>query len=124
MFNSTQTRPRELGTIANLSESAFETCERIEPVAILYGRGARLFVTEHNIASRLLKDLHRLGRGKLTVRGMISTRGSLDRSSIRALNCWMEHYYGPRHPRCIGNGGLHRFDWYKLQATLALRWVR
>jgi len=108
----------------NERDSAFELYEKISPVAILYGGGPRLFVSEHNSSRRLLKELHRLGKSGIRVRGMISERGALARTSLAALNCWLAHFYGPRSLTQIRADGLHRFAWYDVQRTVALEWVR
>lgn len=104
-------------------DSTFETCLRISPVAILYGSGARLYVNEYQASHRLLKELWRLGRKRIEIRGMISTLGALDSSSVRALNCYLQHFYGKKslsQVRCRA----HRLAWYDLQRDCALRWVR
>lgn len=116
----TNTRPAELAPMENIHDTAFERCERIEPVAILYG-GKRLYVSEFNSSRRLLKELRRLGRQKIRVRGMISGRGALDRSSLRALNCYLE--FTQWHGINGRAWGLHRFAWHDLQREVALRWV-
>lgn len=123
MFVSSRTRPRDFAPITLPSESTFELYQRIAPVAILYGGGPRFFVSEFQASNRLLKELWRLGRKKIDVRGMISTCGALDRASVRALNCYLQHCYGQKslaQVRCK----CHRFAWYELQREIALRWVR
>ncbi len=114
------TRPRQWWSpIRRESESAFEVAIRISPVAIIYGT-RRFNVAEHNSSVRLLKELHRLGKARIPLRGMISAHGSLARESIRALNCYLEHYFG-RHPR---PPALHRHVWIDLQREVGFRWNR
>lgn len=105
-------------------ESAFELCERISPVALIYGRGSRLFVSEHNSSRRLLKELWRLGRKRTPVRGMICQLGALDRESVRALNCFLEHRFGRNSLNSLRAGKLHRWCWYEMQRDCSLRWRR
>lgn len=96
---------------------------RIEPVAILYGgRGGRMHVTEHNSAARLLRELYRLGREDIPIRGALSGAGALDRSSIRALNAYLRHCYAAAPWRTRSLDGLHRLAWYKIQRECALVW--
>ena len=119
---STRSRGEEFPRGSN--DSTFELWERIDPVAILYGSGGRLFVSEYNHSRRLLKELWRLGKERIRVRGMISTLGALDRSSVRALNCYLEHCYATNSWRYMASGNTHRHAWYDLQRAVALRWVR
>lgn len=107
--------PQNRGTV-------FETVERIDPVALIYG-GGKLYVGEFQSSRHLLKELWRIGRKKIQVRGMISTVGALDRSSLRALNCYLHHCYSKQSAKAIRSGRTHRHAWYALQEAAKLRWV-
>jgi hypothetical protein len=123
MWIEANPRRRRAFDLANASDgSAFELYDRISPVAILYG-SQRLFVTEHNSARRLLKDLHRLGRARIEIRGMISEAGALERASIRALNCYLRYLYSRKSFRQLA-GERHRFAWYAMQREVAMAWQR
>ena len=105
-------------------DSAFNLTEKIAPVAIVYGGGVKLFVTEANSSRRLLKELWRLGRKGIRIRGMISEAGAADRASLDALNAYLFHFYGRQSLNSLRSGQLHRLCWHDLQRAVALRWVR
>lgn len=104
-------------------ESAFELYDRIEPVALVYRAGRRTVVEEFNSAKRLLRSLHRIGRYRRELRGMISDQGALTRESLAALNVYLCHCYGRQslnRARCA----FHRFTWAGMRRKLGLCWVR
>ncbi len=93
-------------------------------MAVLYGRGPRLRVSEQNSAARLLRELYRIGRARIPVRGMICGRGALDGRSIAALNCYLQHGYSGRPWRVRRLDGLHKWTWREIESRVGLRWVR
>lgn len=105
-------------------ETIWELWHRIEPVAIVYGGGRRLHVTEHNSAPRLMRELWRLGRRRVRIRGVISEKGSLSRLSVCALNLYLRHYYSVQSLNALRVAGVHRLAWYDLQREIAVSWVR
>lgn len=108
---------------ASYSGELFDRYQRIESVAVVYGRG-RMYVNEQNSAARLLRELYRLGRARVAIRAMISERGALDRRSLAALNCYLQHCYAGRSWRLRRLDGLHRWAWQDMQAAVGLRWLR
>ena len=110
--------------IANLGESVWELYDRIEPVAIIYGSGRRRFLNEFNSSRRLLRQLWKLGRARVTIRGMICGAGAIDRLHLAALNCYLQHRFARQSLNALRAGQLHRFTWYKMQETVPLIWHR
>lgn len=110
--------------IATLSKSVWELYDRIEPVAIIYGSGRRRFLNEFNSSRRLLRQLWKLGRARVTVRGAICTLGALDPLHLAALNCYLQHCFARQSLNALRAGQLHRFTWYKMQETIPLAWHR
>jgi hypothetical protein len=102
-------------------DSAFRIAEEFSPVAIAYGS---LHVSEHNSSRRLLKELWRLGKRGVRVRGVISSRGALDSRSLAALNVYLLHVYGRKSRVQWVASGVHRHAWYDLQRRIGFRWVR
>lgn len=117
-------RPQPAAPRIHHGESEWELVERIDPVAIMYGTGPRLFVSEHNSARRLLRELYRLGAEGVALRGMISSRGALEPASVRALNCYLQHCYAARPWPQRRADGLHRLTWYRMQEAVGLTWRR
>ena len=110
--------------IATFGESVWELYDRIEPVAIIYGSGRRRFLNEFKSSRRLLRQLWKLGRGRVTVRGAICALGALDPLHLAALNCYLQHGFARQSLNALRSGQLHRFTWYKLQETVPLIWHR
>lgn len=104
--------------------TVWENYERIDPVALIYGNGKRLEVAEYNSANRLLKELWRIGRLRLRIRGMISQQGSVPPLHLAALNCYLEHQHSAQSLDALREKGLHRFNWYALQRAVPLIWTR
>ena len=101
--------------------SSFELYQRINPVAVVYGSGRRLYVNEHSDARRLLKDLWRIGRARLQIRAVICGAGQLDRADLCAFQCYLEHKFAAQsylQMRCA----LHRFTWYEIQRETGITW--
>jgi hypothetical protein len=105
------------------AESVWELYERIVPVAIIYGNGRRLEVAEFNSANRLLKELWRIGRHRLRVRGAICAAGALTPANVSAFNCYLEHHFAAQSHNAI-RCQLHRFRWYEMQRSVPLVWIR
>ena len=104
------------------SNSAFERVEKIGSVVFFYGR-QRMNVFESNSSRRLLRELWKCGRKKITVRGVICSRGALSRSSVRALNVFLQccsTLRGVNAPFAFS----HRHAWLDLQREIDARWVR
>lgn len=102
-------------------QSAFEDYFRIDPVAIAYRKGGRIYVSEFNHSGKLLKALHRLGRQKIPLRGLISGRGAASTESLAALNCYLEHSFA-RQSLARVRLHLHRYAWHDLQRAVPVVW--
>lgn len=117
------------GFRSNTGIDSFDIFFAIPSVVILYGNGHSFVADEHRHAAKLLRKLSALGRNGVRIRGMICHEGTLDRSSTRALNCYLRHCGGLR-AYCFkktGFGSLDtfsKFDWYDLCQLLNLRWTR
>ena len=107
-----------------LVETTWELYDRIEPVAVVYGNGRRHFLSEYNSANRLLKQLWRLGRARVNIRGMMCHHGALSRLHVCALNCYLQHFFAVQSLNRLRCGQLHRFTWYKVQETVPIVWSR
>ncbi len=105
-------------------ETFREMYDAIRPVAIVYGTGRRLYVSEFTSARRLLRELWRIGRHRLRIRGAISELGALSPRNIAAFNCYLEHSFGTQSLNNLRAGRLHRFTWYKMQREIPLTWIR
>lgn len=104
--------------------SFWELYERIDPVAVCWrASDGRLRFSEQNSARRLLKELREIGAEGVTIVGVISDCGALDRSSLRALNCYLRHVLAVQSERQM-SGRYHRFTWYELQRAIGFRWLR
>ncbi len=123
LFTPHATRRPEPLPVRDIHDTTFSRVEQIASIGIAYG-GSRLFVSEFNSSRRLLMELWRLGRKRIRVRAMISVHGALDRSSLRALNCYLEHCYGQISCRTMRSGTTHRHAWYDLQRAVGFRWIR
>lgn len=117
-------RPRDFAPAQDINDIAFYNYFKIGAVAIVFGAGARFNVSEFNSSRNLLRELWRLGRKRIPLRGMISELGALDRASLRALNVYLEHYYGRQSYASAQADGLHRYRWRDMQAEVRMRWVR
>lgn len=104
------------------TESTFELYLRIEPVALVWAAGRRMRCAEYQSAQLLLKSLHRLGRERIDLRGVFCRRGVLCRSSLAALNAFLQHDYGRQSLKSV-RCRLHRFEWADLQRKVGLRWI-
>jgi hypothetical protein len=110
-------------------EDSFELFNRIPPVVLIVKEGRGLHAIEHVNAAKLMRQLDRFGRDGVRILGMITGESVLDRSSIRALNCYLRHgpgldafrrapdLYRCRHP-------FHRFGWVEFKNHLGLRFTR
>ena len=107
-----------------MCNTARETYDRISPVAIVYGTGRRLYVSEFTSARRLLRELWRIGRNRLKIRGAISEMGSISPHNLGAFNCYLEHSFAAQSLNSLRAGQLHRFTWYKIQTAVPLVWIR
>lgn len=105
-------------------ESTWELYDRIEPCAIIYGTGRRMFCQEFNSSRRLLKQLWRIGRGRLRIRGAVTRNGAVPHSHLAAWNCYLEHQFSAQSLNSLRAGKLHRFTWYAMQEAVPLVWVR
>src|ERR1044071_8207682 len=99
-MNSRFSFPQEIVVPVERRASTFELYLRIEPVILISEHKGRWSFTEHNHSVQLLKDLDRHGKQRRRIRGMIcDAMGALDRSSIRALNVYLESHNGVRFPK-------------------------
>lgn len=111
---------------ANTEEiDTFGLYYRTQNIVIVYGNGRRLTADEHNHAGRILKTLDWLGREGIAIRGVFREDRCLCRSSVRALNLYLQHANGlaafrRQHARFYP---LDRFGWSDLQELLNLRWT-
>lgn len=111
-------------------EDSFHLFSEIPAVVVIIneGRGG-IHAIEHNHAGRLLRHLDRCGRDGVRILGMFTAEGVLDRSSIRALNCYLRHGPGldafrraPKLFRC--RHPFHRYGWQAFKEHIGLRFVR
>lgn len=103
--------------------SNFEEYRKIQPVAIAYKKGARIFVSEFQDARKLLKELWRLGRAKIDLRGVISGRGALDAQNLARLNVYLQHHFSRQSLNSLRAGQLHRYTWHEMQRAVPLAWT-
>lgn len=104
----------------------FDLYYRTPAVVLVYGNSRRLTADEHNHAGRILKTLDWLGREGVPIRGVFRADRCLCRSSVRALNLYLQHCNGlaafrRSHAR---HYPLDRYGWADLQNLLNLRWTR
>lgn len=102
--------------------SSFEEYRKIHPVALAYKRGARIFVCEYQDAAKLLRELWRLGRAKIEIRGVISICGSLDGWNLARLNVYLQHKFARQSLNSLRAGKLHKHTWHDLQREIPLCW--
>ncbi len=115
--------------VSRTGDDCFDLYFAIPPVVVIYGRGNSMNADEFNHAGRLLRQLDQLGRSGERVNGMVCQLGALDRSSIRALNCFLR--YGPGLASVNRAAGyhstrayFHKYDWQEFCRMVGLRWVR
>lgn len=116
------TRPPELPTHG--PGYAFDLYFQIAPVVLIYGNRRRLHADEHNHGGRLMRTLDWLGREGLPLRCVFRADAALDLSSVRALNCYLQHGPGLAAFRRVASWQSvhHRYAWHELQRLLNLRW--
>lgn len=103
--------------------SSFEEYRKINPVALAYKRGGRIYICEFQDAGKLLKELWRLGRAKIDLRGVISICGSLDAQNLAAFNVYLQHSFAKQSLNALRAGKLHRYTWHDLQREIPLCWT-
>lgn len=122
---STHVHPRLAPVRANDSR---ELHFRTASIAIIARRpNGHLQVFESTFTDRVFRELNRIARDGERIAGMIWGNSALDRSSIRALNVYLETMGGVRWPQKNRAShlthGVHKWAWESFCALVGLRWV-